>query len=125
MQLFPTIAFIWSTNIRYCFVNQSFEKLICFWTRVDQLGVDFFEKADYFKLSFAWVILLFYSEKESVTLTNFDIWLQSIYYEMTLEVFGISTNHYRGCLLLLNSGDGVEFNINSEVLGAIYNDNQK
>lgn len=44
---------------------------------------------------------------------------------MTPEVFYISINYYWGCILLLNSGDDVEFNIHSEVLGAIYNDNQK
>lgn len=44
---------------------------------------------------------------------------------MTLEAFSISANYHREFILLLNSGDDVEFSISSEVLNAIYNDNQK
>lgn len=44
---------------------------------------------------------------------------------MTPEVFYISANSYWGSIVLLNSGDDVEFNVHSEVLSAVYNDNQK
>lgn len=92
---------------------------------VDQPGIDFFEIVDYLKFNFAWVVLPFYSEKGNVALASFNTLLQGICSGMTPEVFHISTNYYWGCIVVLNSGDDVEFNIHSEALGAIYNDNQK
>lgn len=80
---------------------------IYFWTRVDLPGLDIFEKVDYLKFSFAWVILPFPREKENVTLTIFNILLRSICYEMTSQVLQIATNYYQGCILLLNSRDDV------------------
>lgn len=44
---------------------------------------------------------------------------------MTPEVFDGSINYYWESILLLYSGDYVEFSIHWEVLSAIYKDNEK